>query len=483
MARRRRRRGSSGSGPPELRLAYGARARTLGRAVLSLLPPPPPPGAPCPACRGGGRSAGCLACRRWAHLLRDGDPVAYRGLVTRAVCALAPAGAAPPPPRYTPGNAGHSQAKLVRETIKSIMADRTCTAKNVLCSSAREGGQTGCVSELLSSSSWDILLYRIGDLLMCYILRHSSIFLPVKKNVFFQVTGLPLNVLLQKPISASTMGKNRQPQSTKQRCPMFHLCCNPDIPQNISVGCINNSNSAFSSPDTSTWKFDTLRSSGSYGTAKFTEVNFLNEGCNRSKCPLTDGSIKCSSLDDQNTRKRKRLYRWQRRNKQKQISSKNKLSTQQSKINNSDFIVQDVLLKDLGATVNDEVHPMELTVDKKSLTMSSDVNNSLTKEPYGVLCYEKPPSSVFDIRPSQGHSTSRIQSTCRQVGLPNFLHLNSGPICFDCLMLNSSKNVKVDSLVSRHAVFYNRRTSYNIFHGNRILLLPFVLPYTSSICY
>ncbi|CAL5093865.1 unnamed protein product [Urochloa decumbens] len=468
MARRRRRRGSRGSGPPELRLAYGARARTLGRAVLSLLPPPPLPGAPCPACRGGGSgsgSAGCLACCRWAHLLREGDPVAYRGLVTRAVCALAPTGAAPPPPRYTPGNAGHSQAKLVRETVKSIMADRACTTKNVLCSSAREGGQTGCVSELLSSSSWDILLHRIGDLLMCYILRHSSIFLPVKKNVFFQVTGLPLNVLLQKPISASTMGKNRQPQFSKQRCPMFYLCCNPDI----SVGCINNSNSAFSSPDTSIWKFDTLRSSGSYGTAKFTEVNFLNEGCNRSKCPLTDGSIKCSSLDDQNPRKRKRLYRWQRRNKQKQICSENKLSTQQSKINNSDFIVQDVLLKDLGATVNDKVHPMELTVDKKSLTMSSDVNNSLTKEPYGVLSYEKPPSSMFDIRPSQGHSTSRIQSTCRQVGIPNFLHLNSGTICFDCLMLNSSKSVTVDSLISRHAVFYNRRTSYNIFHGNHIL--------------
>lgn len=62
--------------------------------------------------------------------------------------------------------------------------------------------------------------FQIGDLLMCYILRHSSIFLPVKKNVFFQVTGLPLNVLLQKPIFTSTMRKNQQPQSTKKRCPM-----------------------------------------------------------------------------------------------------------------------------------------------------------------------------------------------------------------------------------------------------------------------
>lgn len=118
MTRRRRRRGGPGPGPRgrvprELHLTYGALARTLGDAVLSLLPPPAPapPGTPCSACRGRG-GAGCLACRRWGHLLRDGDPVAYRNLVTRAVCAVEPAGSAPPPPQYTPGNAGHSQAEV-----------------------------------------------------------------------------------------------------------------------------------------------------------------------------------------------------------------------------------------------------------------------------------------------------------------------------------------------------------------------------------
>ena len=109
MARRRRR---AFGGSPELRLAYGSGTRRLGDAILSLLPPaaPPTPGAPCPACRGA--AAGCLACRRWAHLLRAGDPVAYRRLVTRAVCAVQQTPAPPPPPRYTPGNAGHSQAQV-----------------------------------------------------------------------------------------------------------------------------------------------------------------------------------------------------------------------------------------------------------------------------------------------------------------------------------------------------------------------------------
>ncbi|KAF0889778.1 hypothetical protein E2562_031457 [Oryza meyeriana var. granulata] len=109
MPRRRRRAASGGRVPPELRLAYGARALPLGRAVFSLLPSPRQRESPCPACRGRAAS-GCLVCRLWEHLLRDGDPVAYRRLVTRAVCAVA--ADAPPPPRYTPGNSGHSQARV-----------------------------------------------------------------------------------------------------------------------------------------------------------------------------------------------------------------------------------------------------------------------------------------------------------------------------------------------------------------------------------
>ncbi|AQL06523.1 Telomerase reverse transcriptase catalytic subunit variant [Zea mays] len=376
---RRRRRVFRGRVPPDLHRAYGALARTLGHAVLSLIPPPTQAGTPCSACRGRG-GAGCLACRRWEYLLRDGDPVAYRSLITRAVCAVAPSGSATPPPLYTPGNGGHSQAK---------------------------GGQTTCVIELVSSSSWDILLHRIGDLLMCYILRHSSIFLPVKKNVFFQVTGLPLNDFLQKPMFASA-AKNQQPQSTKGKY-LCYLCQNPERSQIIYGGYANNSKVACS------------------------------------ELPLTNGPIKCSNLDNQNSRKRKRLYKWQRLKKQKQIfpSSEDKSLTSQSEISTNGFGVHDVLLEDLCATVKDKSQFLEPTVDNDSLAMN--------------------------IRTSQCNSTSRIQSTSPQVGLPNFMHLNNGLICFNCLMLNSSKRVSVDLLISRHTIFYNRKTSYNVFHGNHIL--------------
>ncbi|KAG2584819.1 hypothetical protein PVAP13_6KG343900 [Panicum virgatum] len=48
-------------------------------------------------------AGGCLACRRWTHLLRADDTVAYCGLVTCAACTVAPAGVVSSPPRYKPG--------------------------------------------------------------------------------------------------------------------------------------------------------------------------------------------------------------------------------------------------------------------------------------------------------------------------------------------------------------------------------------------
>lgn len=63
-----------------------------------------------------------------------------------------------------------------------------------------------------------LFVFQIGDLLMCYLLRCTSIFLPVKKNDYFQVSGVPLNVVLRNPIFASTVARKHQPQTTKAKC-------------------------------------------------------------------------------------------------------------------------------------------------------------------------------------------------------------------------------------------------------------------------
>ncbi|KAM0830645.1 hypothetical protein ACQ4PT_066085 [Festuca glaucescens] len=437
MARRRRRRAFGGR--PELRLAYGARARPLGRAILELLPPLPPPGTPCPACRGA--AAGCLACRRFAHLLRADDPVAYRRLVTRAVCAVQQAPDAPPPPRYTPGNAGHSQAQLVRETTKWILADRSCQAANVLCNGIREGGMGKHASNLVSSSSWDILLHRVGDLLMCYILRHSSVFLPVKKSDYLQVTGVPLNIVLQKRIFTSTTARNKQSRSIKAKCSTCYAWRNAQMAQNISEGnAVSSSKAGFYSSD-NTQKVDALPSSGSCDAVGIIEPKCSGDGCN------------CSNCFTQKPRKRKRLYSWQRRSKQKQVCYED-MSTELSELNKSNQAVE----------VKNQRHSLQPTADNTFLGANNGNNFPQIEEPDNVpvLSSQKSPSSVLDIMPSHGlscgYNTPRNQST-RPL---------SGPVCFNCLMLNASKCVSVDSPIRRHGIFYNKRVSKNVFHRNNL---------------
>ncbi|XP_066162081.1 telomerase reverse transcriptase isoform X2 [Oryza sativa Japonica Group] len=435
MPRRRRRRRAAPGGqvPPELRLAYGARALTLGRAVFSLLPSPRHCESPCPACRGRVAS-GCLACRRWEHLLRDGDPVAYRRLITRAVCAIAADDlSAPPPPRYTPGNSGHSQARLVREMMKSIVADQSHGTKNVLCNGLHEGGQSICISDLVSSSSWSILLHRIGDLLMCYLLRCTSIFLPVKKNDYFQVSGVPLNVVLRNPIFASTVARKHQPQTTKAKCHTCYLWKSANMAENLSI-CHDSSNSGVNSSFSSTCKIVTQQSCETCGSIRRAESKDPSEGCNCPKFPSDGRSGECCNCYTHNTRKRKRLYSWQRRSKKKQVCSVDESSAEWSKLNGSNFNMSNGPSENLAGKMNDQAQSVELTVDNTSLARSNDDSSSEIKVINAtILSSEKSPCSVFDIRGSQGlschYSLSEVQyqSTCPQVGPSSYLHLNVAP--------------------------------------------------------
>ncbi|XP_052138358.1 telomerase reverse transcriptase isoform X2 [Oryza glaberrima] len=472
---RRRRVAPGGQVPPELRLAYGARALTLGRAVFSLLPSPRHRESPCPACRGRVAS-GCLACRRWEHLLRDGDPVAYRRLITRAVCAIAADDlSAPPPPRYTPGNSGHSQARLVREMMKSIVADQSHGTKNVLCNGLHEGGQSICISDLVSSSSWSILLHRIGDLLMCYLLRCTSIFLPVKKNDYFQVSGVPLNVVLRNPIFASTVARKHQPQTTKAKCHTCYLWKSANMAENISI-CHDSSNSGVNSSFSSTCKIVTQQSCETCDSIRRAESKDPSEGCNCPKFPSDGRSGECCNCYTHNTRKRKRLYSWQRRSKKKQVCSVDDSSAEWSKLNGSNFNMSNGPSENLAGKMNDQAQSVELTVDNTSLARSNDDSSSEIKVINAtILSSEKSPCSVFDIRGSQGlschYSLSEVQyqSTCPQVGPSSYLHLNSCSICFNCIISNASKHLSLDSLISRNGIFYNRRTTYSVFHCKHIL--------------
>ena len=57
-------------------------------------------------------------------------------------------------------------------------------------------------TDLLKGEAWQLLLSRIGDTLMLFLLMHTSLFLPLPNGCFLQVTGASIaevNLLLSKP--------------------------------------------------------------------------------------------------------------------------------------------------------------------------------------------------------------------------------------------------------------------------------------------
>ena len=55
-----------------------------------------------------------------------------------------------------------------------------------------EAHHPNTTTDLLKGEPWQLLLSRIGDTLMLYLLMHTSLFLPLPNGCFLQVTGPPI---------------------------------------------------------------------------------------------------------------------------------------------------------------------------------------------------------------------------------------------------------------------------------------------------
>ncbi|WVY99367.1 hypothetical protein V8G54_025437 [Vigna mungo] len=156
------------------------RARTLSDTVTSLLPPPPK------LCRCDGRC--CLGCTLDAKsfLLRPDDPSDYHKLLTQ--CYVVVSENAPSLPFFAPLS-GLSQDQVVKRTIEQMLHRREPAVSNVLCSGYDRIKCSSRTVELLSSASWSLLLSRVGDDFMIYLLRNTSIFLPAPLGNHHQVGG------------------------------------------------------------------------------------------------------------------------------------------------------------------------------------------------------------------------------------------------------------------------------------------------------
>ncbi|KAK4414456.1 Telomerase reverse transcriptase [Sesamum alatum] len=173
--------------PEVLWRLFHHRARSLAETILALIPPPP---ATASGCRCRGRR--CLCCsgeEAMSFLVRPDDPSDYRKLLTG--CFVVVSENAPPLPVFDP-HCRWSQCEIVRRSIEMIMHELPSTS-NLICCSYHKDNRSSAVVDELTSSKWTILLKRVGDALMMYLLKYTSLFLPLPRKKHHQISGSPIS--------------------------------------------------------------------------------------------------------------------------------------------------------------------------------------------------------------------------------------------------------------------------------------------------
>ncbi|CAJ2644128.1 unnamed protein product [Trifolium pratense] len=230
--------------PGVLWRVYHHRARTLSETIISLIPSPPR--SPC-FCNG----QGCLGCSSDAmsFLLRPNDPSDYRQMLQNTYAVISEHAR---PLRFFVPYSHCPQKEIVKSTIE-LMMYKGDTASNVLCAGYDRSNWSSPNVDLLSCEPWHLLLRRVGDDLMVYLLKNTSIFLQVPHGKHYQVAGPSIIPLCFEKIGeCSSKFDNQHPSVNKcvsqkrkrsadiddaavkkQKC---HISCNKDV----SVGYASN---------------------------------------------------------------------------------------------------------------------------------------------------------------------------------------------------------------------------------------------------
>ncbi|XP_066480571.1 telomerase reverse transcriptase-like [Tiliqua scincoides] len=136
-------------------------------------------------------------------LVQAGDPKCYRSLVEQCVVGLPPGGK-PLPPRFTFQQVS-SQIDVVARVIQRICEKKK---KNVLAFGYalldENKHQLPCLPNICSylpnnttemvrhNVLWEIILSRVGDDVMMYILEHCALFMLVPPSCCYQICGQPI---------------------------------------------------------------------------------------------------------------------------------------------------------------------------------------------------------------------------------------------------------------------------------------------------
>ncbi|KAK7323478.1 hypothetical protein VNO77_26952 [Canavalia gladiata] len=220
------------------------RARTLSATIISLLPSPP---LSLELCRCQGRC--CLGCSRDARsfLLRPDDPSDYHKLLEK--CYVVVSKNAPSIPFFMP-HSGSPQDQIVKRTIELMLHQREPAFSNVLCSGYDRSKCSSPILELLSCASWCLLLSRVGDDFMIYLLRNTSIFLPAPHGKHHQVGGPSISRLCFDMFKCSSKFGHQHPSLHKYGAGKRKRAEVDDLTvekQKCHISCSTNSSLGFSS--------------------------------------------------------------------------------------------------------------------------------------------------------------------------------------------------------------------------------------------
>ncbi|XP_073027919.1 telomerase reverse transcriptase isoform X3 [Primulina eburnea] len=268
-------------------------ARTLAETILALVPPPP---AEC-RCRGR-RCLSCMCDQAMSFILGPEDPPEYRKLLTG--CYAVVSENAPPIPVFDP-HCRWPQREIVRRSIEMILYEEP-SSSNLICCGYDKANRSSGIIDILMSPAWILLLTRVGDALMMYLLKYTSIFLPLPRHKHHQIIGFPISELSLK-LSSSLLeskshnhpltycGKKRKKADEDESIVGKQLCSR-------SLGVEPSSNSIR--------HVDSLGPHGSWCSSKEEFTLKKSEGTSKPNVGPC--------------RKRKRLYRWQRQIKRKQLA-------------------------------------------------------------------------------------------------------------------------------------------------------------------
>ncbi|XP_073313879.1 telomerase reverse transcriptase isoform X3 [Primulina huaijiensis] len=268
-------------------------ARTLAETILALVPPPP---AEC-RCRGR-RCLSCMCDQAMSFILRPEDPPEYRKLLTG--CYAVVSENAPLIPVFDP-HCRWPQREIVRRSIEMILYEQP-SSSNLICCGYDKANRSSGIIDILMSSAWILLLTRVGDALMMYLLKYTSLFLPLPRHKHHQIIGFPISDLSLKLSSSlpeskshnhplTYCGKKRKKADEDESIVGKQLCSR-------SLGVEPSSNSIR--------HVDSLGPHGSWCSSKEEFTLKKSEGTSKPNVGPC--------------RKRKRLYRWQRQIKRKQLA-------------------------------------------------------------------------------------------------------------------------------------------------------------------